>query len=290
MTVSKGLKYRFDLSDGFCREDFQDSLSENGFAVLESVISKELCADTLLRIEKIAEQLNSEHRKLGLPADSGLAFIPALMSFDPHFFQFLEIPELLETAEFWLGKDGILRNQFAQFVEPQKSEHEERLIFHRFHRNFRHLLDAPKVCLDSTLVLSDMTERNGCIYMLPGSHKCGLPRGIEELQSQAVEITAKAGSAIFLDGMTWHREEHNFTDEKLVLLNHQFTRPIIKQYFDFPRLLPESSLSNLPERSKELLGFNSRVPSTLSEFFMGASSEALRRKNCGTESHWVLQS
>lgn len=76
------------------------------------------------------------------------------------------------------------------------------------------------------LPLQDANERNGCMWMVPGSHRWGLREfetveygqcrrklTAEEYASEhAVPVPVSAGSMVLFNAYTWHHSKGNFTD------------------------------------------------------------------------------
>jgi len=74
--------------------------------------------------------------------------------------------------------------------------------------------------------LQDATEDNGCLWIVPGSHKWGLQdytmaadgtcrRRIDReayANEHAVPVPVKAGSAVLFSAWTWHHSKNNHTD------------------------------------------------------------------------------
>lgn len=83
--------------------------------------------------------------------------------------------------------------------------------------------------MSAWIPLQDCDEQNGCVWMVPGSHKRGLREcinrgggsghcrlsfadGKDEIEG-AVPIRAKAGSIVLFHALTWHRSLANHTDQ-----------------------------------------------------------------------------
>ncbi len=257
-----------------------ESLQELGFAIVESVVSEEFCKEALKRILEIKNNTTDTlQRKSLISNGEELPFVHLLMHYDPFFYSLINLPELVEIAEKYVGKSVILRNQFAQFVASYELEHKDRRVFHSFHRNFRLLESTPQISLETTMLLADMTEKNGMLGIIPSSHKLCSKPSETYLSRNELTLTASAGSVFFLDGMTWHREHDNRTNQALPLLSQQYTKPMIRQYFDYPALLDPEKLKELPTGTLKLLGCFNRLPESLEEFCLPPENRAFRRRS-----------
>jgi ectoine hydroxylase-related dioxygenase (phytanoyl-CoA dioxygenase family) len=79
-----------------------------------------------------------------------------------------------------------------------------------------------------------------------------------------VQVTARAGCFILLDGMTFHCGGFNSSAQPRRAINHLYNIPYFKQQISMPLNLDGSALS--PE-ARELLGFSFQEAKSLDEFF-----------------------
>lgn len=136
-----------------------------------------------------------------------------------------------------------------------------------YHRQFRFIPNTTGICFDMAIYLSAVEMHKGPIYMVPGSHVWSERLSAAALQELEVDVTAPCGSVLLFDGMTWHREERNYSNELLPLLMQEFVNPVIKQYWDYPRILNQSFADGLTPQVRKLFGFVDRVPASLEDFF-----------------------
>jgi phytanoyl-CoA hydroxylase len=73
------------------------------------------------------------------------------------------------------------------------------------------------------IALDDATIENGCLWIIPGSHKPGVLWPLEAQQdADAIPVEVKAGSIVFFNGYTLHRSFPNRAQSgyRRVLVNH----------------------------------------------------------------------
>lgn len=75
--------------------------------------------------------------------------------------------------------------------------------------------------LNRLLYTQDVGEENGCIVVVPGSHKAGRipPGGHQEPIDGEVRLSPKAGTLVLLHGHVYHRVTPNHTDQPRLSVN-----------------------------------------------------------------------
>lgn len=246
------------------------SLKENGFAILEDVLDREFISTLKDASEEAREDLSDSVGEAVLLERGEYPYVRLPMNFNPVFYDVLGIDPMLSVLDSFFKTNFILRNQICQRVYPNKENDPAKRVFHFYHQNFRHLHFIPGVIVDCVIPLDDSTEFNGVLLAFPQSHRWSDYPTEEELSQRScdlVKLIAPAGSLIFLDGMTWHREDHNRTDQAIDFVLHQFSPPIFKQHFDYPRAIDSSIAETLPDRIRTVLGFDFRVPDSIESYF-----------------------
>jgi len=128
--------------------------------------------------------------------------------------------------------------------------------------------------------LNDFTLENGATHYIKGSHKK------EELTKQidfyknATRATCKAGDMIVFHGRLHHAAGKNTTQQPRHALTINFCRSFMRQRFDYPRMLTKCKDISFSENTKQRLGWNVRVPTSLDEFYL-PEEERLYKPNQG---------
>lgn len=138
---------------------------------------------------------------------------------------------------------------------------------HRVHRDIATYIPGYNARLNMIVMLDDFTVENGATQLLPGSHHREEKPTDEEFEVNCVPITGPAGSVVFFNSYVWHRGGKNLTQHTRVALTSGFTRPFIKPQLDYARMLGEEYGRRLSPLTRQLLGYNSRVPVSLDEWY-----------------------
>lgn len=117
------------------------------------------------------------------------------------------------------------------------------------------------------VVLDDFTEENGATWLLSGSHKIDEKPDENYFYQHADRAIAKKGSVILFDSNIWHAAGKNNTEKARRTLTMAFTRPFFKQQLDYPRFLGYEFGDKLDENLRQVLGYNSRTPENLEEYY-----------------------
>ena len=135
------------------------------------------------------------------------------------------------------------------------------------HRDIRSFTGNFKLMIQMMVVLDDFTMENGATYFLSGSHKSDIKPEEEYFFETAERAIVKKGSIILFDSNLWHAAGKNYTNGQRRVLTMAFTRPFFKQQMDYPRLLGYDFGNEISEDLKQILGYNSRLPENLNEYY-----------------------
>ena len=134
--------------------------------------------------------------------------------------------ELLDSVEVLLGPNILLYNTSFVIKEPQSKAHIS------WHQDLTYWGFNDDKQVAAWIALSDATEENGCMHMIPGSHKGGqLPHrttkdsnnllhhgqtieGVSEEQSRCIPLNA--GEASLHHGWTMHTSYPNKSDDRRI--------------------------------------------------------------------------
>lgn len=134
-----------------------------------------------------------------------------------------------------------------------------------WHRDlpYQHFVSSRPLAVNALFCLDDFTFENGATFVLPASHRDEPLPSQSYIQSNAVQVAAKAGSFIVLDCMIFHAGGMNTTQNARRAINHVYTIPYFKQQINLPASL---SHLDLTEAEKDLLGFGYLEPLSIADY------------------------
>jgi len=196
--------------------DHHAAMERDGFVVFEDVFSPE----EMRELEAMVATFQEEHEaRLRAEGASGISR-PGEISFTDHIAEqdagiraFCERPEFVEMCREFLGPDVDLYWNQTVYKQPEAKRE------FPWHQDDGYTAVDPSPYLTLWLAISDATEENGCISVLPGSHKRGLvPHWGSEIgwvchsaddPDQGILVPVKAGSVIAFWSLTMHKSGPN---------------------------------------------------------------------------------
>jgi ectoine hydroxylase-related dioxygenase (phytanoyl-CoA dioxygenase family) len=212
------------------------SFHENGFLVVPDLLSPE-------QLEELRQMTDAVlDGRLKPDADTGrddfeLQFEPGTIGKDDiprrekirvafhlchnhsYFWNHATRPEIVDVVESLLGRHIKLYTD-QMFVKP--AHHGSEVPFHQDHAYWTQV--EPYNMISCWVALDDATVENGCVHMIPGTHRSLVPHrefggnqkyGLAEEDvdsSREVPVELKAGSAMFHHSLTIHRSFPNRSD------------------------------------------------------------------------------
>jgi ectoine hydroxylase-related dioxygenase (phytanoyl-CoA dioxygenase family) len=234
--------------------------------------------ETRAQMYEVQEKILAEVGIDRLNAAGELGVLRLMMKYSAHFFQFLEIPEILSVIDATVSSTAIMHLQNG-FILPSLKEKPE--IFQTsFHQDFPRVLNGYLASINVMVCIDDFTEETGATLIVPGSHQRMDAPNKDFLKRVAIPVRCPAGSIFIFDSTLWHAAGDNVSGKDRLAINHQFTRSFIKQQIDYVRALGEDKILRLPARTQQLLGYYTRTPASLNDFYQ-AEEKRLYRRNQG---------
>ena len=135
------------------------------------------------------------------------------------------------------------------------------------HRDTNTVIPGYRFRINMLVMLNDFTVENGATQMLPDSQHM-LEKPSEEIFQQGYKtLTGPAGSVVLFDSYLWHRGGQNITDTLRVAHTLSFGPAFVKPQVDYARMLGEAYGEALSPLSRQVLGYNVRVPTSLDEWY-----------------------
>ncbi len=257
------------------------SLSCLGYAVVENVLDSNFLEDSRTAMYSVQDRILSEvgAERLKLAKEEGV--LRLMMKFHPHFFNFLELPQLLAVIDSTVGNTAIMHLQNGFILPSFPSGMQLDDVFQlQLHMDFPRVVNQYLLSVNIFFAIDEFTEQNGGTLIVPGSHQKTNPPDKRLLSELAVPVQCPAGSMLVFDSTLWHAAGRNQSGKDRLAINHQFTRSYIKQQIDYVRALGEEAVLALPPRTQQLLGFYTRTVTSLDEYYL-PEDERLYRKGQG---------
>lgn len=253
-----------------------EALAADGCAVVTEVLAPErvaLMREALYRArERIVDAVGSA--RLERAGERGV--LRCAMRYEPVLLSLLEVPELLALVDATVSPTAIL-HLMNGFVLPSEAAEDGADVFqHRFHRDFPRWLNGYVASVNAFFALDDFRPETGATRVVPGTHQRAEPPEEQELAARAVSLCCPAGSLIAFDSTLWHAAGRNTSGADRLAVNTQFTRSFLKQQIDYVRLLGDEGVRGLPPRTQQLLGWYTRVPTSLDEYYRPAEERLYR--------------
>jgi ectoine hydroxylase-related dioxygenase (phytanoyl-CoA dioxygenase family) len=241
-----------------------DAFARDGFVILADRLPEYQIAnmrDELARVLGLRAKVMEQNRILERTEGTGHHLLEPRSCFLA-WLSHIAMSPVAEALGNALGGMAIL-NSFGA-VDNRKGSNQ---YVSNIHRDVRTFSDGVPVMVQLLLPLDEFSPATGSTWLLPGSHRKDLKPTDAEFYQDARQISAHAGQLIFFDSRLWHAAGVNRTDQMRRALTLTFTRPFWKPQFDYCRYLGAEVVAALPEPTQQLLGYFSRVPSTIEEWY-----------------------
>jgi ectoine hydroxylase-related dioxygenase (phytanoyl-CoA dioxygenase family) len=230
-------------------------LKRDGYLVRERLIDGELLAS----LRAAADELEEEGRRDGNLESKGFGglFVRGLVDRHPAFHALVHYAPLLSVARATLGPQVQIHGTVLRVAYPDLANQNVEWHFHQ------RVVPDPlppfffrPVVLDNLIYLDDITEDNGPLVVIPGSHEWNedLPPGDHSDKPGQVMVTVPAGSVVTSHSSLWHKAlapKPTAKRRRLVIFGHSPTwmKPIDR----IGGGLSEELLKGANEETRELL-------------------------------------
>jgi ectoine hydroxylase-related dioxygenase (phytanoyl-CoA dioxygenase family) len=266
-----------------CRQDPDwlvkalQGLRHLGFAVVEDVVDAALRDETRERMYAVQRAIREDVGEDRLQRAGELGVLRLMLGYDEHFVRFLELPEILALVDATVSATAILHLQNGFVLPPQPRDANGAGTFQQsFHRDFPRHLDGYLASLNTLIAIDDFTPENGGTIVAPGTHQRAERPDDGFLAAVAEPLRCTAGSVVVFDSTLWHAAGRNRSDRDRLGINQQFTRSFIKQQIDYVRALGDELVERQASRTQQLLGWYTRVVTSLDEYYQPAERRLYR--------------
>jgi ectoine hydroxylase-related dioxygenase (phytanoyl-CoA dioxygenase family) len=239
-----------------------------GYAVVEGVLDDATLKRGWQGLYDVQRAIRDELGPYRLERAGELGVLRIMARFDPWFLTLLETPEMLAVVDATVSDTAILHLQNGFILPPARDLENDGDTFQQtFHRDFPRYLDGYVASVNALLTFVDFTPNNGGTLVVPGSHQRADAPDQDYMREAATAVECGAGSMILFDSSLWHAAGVNRWERDRLAVNHQFTRSWIKQQIDYVRALGDELVLAQPPRTQQLLGWYTRVVTSLDEYY-----------------------
>lgn len=232
-----------------------------GWFLFEDVVEASLVRKLIADLEQAYEIRRPIQAKNGVDAETeGTAH--HLLADGKSFLGFIEQAYLDEYIKSFFGGNYILNAFGGNLNRPNYFTYASAV-----HRDVRTYTQDIKLLLNIIVMLDDFSLDNGATYLLSGSHLKADKPSDEEFFSQAHRCAGKSGSIVLWDSNIWHAAGENKTDLPRRSLSLIYSKPFMKQQFDYPRSVGYENADSFSETFRQIVGFNARVPASIDEWY-----------------------
>ena len=250
---------------------FKQQMKQKGWVIFDQVIEPELVDRMKIGLEFCYGQCRSIQIKNGI-ADNNEFTVHHLIGQEDSFLEYLEVTPIHDYARLYFDGPFTL-NSFGGAINTAQS----RSYAHNIHRDVRSYSPVLPIMLNTLVMLDDFTEENGATWMLSGSHKQGPKPTEKEFAKNAEQAIGKRGSVLMFDSNVWHAGGENKTSQVRRSVTPMYSKPFVKQQFDYPRALGYENQIRLSPLMQQIIGYNARTPETLDEWYQPPEKRMYKR-------------
>jgi ectoine hydroxylase-related dioxygenase (phytanoyl-CoA dioxygenase family) len=235
-------------------------MESKGYDVFSGFYTEEICIHFLKQLEKAIDEFVPHEKSERSILDK--YHMHDLLNRDLLFSKKLEDPRLQQILASVLGDYWIMYAYTSSSLPPNGKNYGSRIHVY----SPRWIPNYP-TNLGVIWALDDFTLDNGATYVLPGSHNTPRIPTEDIFNENCIRLSCKRGDLIVFNARLWHRAGENHTEKFRHALTMNVCRPYMKQRMDWVRFIPESITNQLNSQARRILGFDTRLPSNLEEFF-----------------------
>jgi ectoine hydroxylase-related dioxygenase (phytanoyl-CoA dioxygenase family) len=237
-----------------------ENIEIKGYTIVENVIPKSECILISSKLDKLNQEQIKEYGEERLKVLKEWGTIRALIEKDDYFVKTILNQTIFKIISKIIGDTAILHLHNGIVTESS--------IKHwgnKFHRDFDKPFYSDKpLSINAFWAIDDFNEKSGGTWVVPFSHKVKDWPSDEYMNKNATQTIASAGSVLIFDSRLIHRGGDNTSGNYRRAINHQYTKPFIKQQIDFPGIM--QNRFDLESKISQVLGFWSIPPKTVEQF------------------------
>jgi ectoine hydroxylase-related dioxygenase (phytanoyl-CoA dioxygenase family) len=257
-------------------EQTLEGLQHVGFAIVTGVLDTTFLDATQAAMYNVQKKIREVVGEERLKAAGELGVLRLMLKYDSHFFKLLEIPEVLAVIDKTVSETAILHVQNGLLLPSFPLGETPTIFQNQFHMDFSRVLNGYLMSVNTMFAIDEFTAQNGGTLVVPDTHQKSVRPDLDYLRAKAVPVECPAGSMIVFDSTLWHAAGANVSGKDRLGINQQFTRSYIKQQVDYVRALGDEVILAQKPRTQQLLGWYTRVVTSLDEYYRPAAERLYR--------------
>lgn len=251
---------------------YLDQYYERGWVVIPKVFDKKLMNNIILDYEKNSNKFIDIQKKQGIYSK--------VIDTSHHSFlickkmiKLLNKSKLTKFLDIFFNGKYILNTMGLSKVTAEN----DKLYTKKIHRDIRSFDGSSSLWINSLIMLTDSTKDNGATWILEKSRFSEKKPSTKYFFKNAIQAVGKAGDVLIFNGNLWHCAGDNSTSNPRYIITPFFSKPFIKQQLDYPSYFGDSYFTNKSTHIKQILGYYSRTPKNLEEFYQPDSKRFYRK-------------
>lgn len=250
------MKLSYDLAA------YAELMRERGWVIFESAVAPDLVARMRDDLEASWDVCRAHQERNGVAADADRT-VHHLIGIKPSFLDYIDASAPLTPYLEHYFEGRCILNSFGGAINTRGHTS----YAQRIHRDIRSFSGDMPLLLNTLVMLDDFTADNGATYLLGGSHKAAEKPETDDFYARAERAVGPAGSLLVFNSNVWHAGGENKTPGLRRSVTPMYCRPFIKPQFDYPRVLGYDRGEDFTPNTRQILGFNARIPASLDEWY-----------------------
>lgn len=247
-----------------------------GYAAVSGVLEATLLERVRAAMYRVQKAISADIGEDRLHRAGELGVLRLVAKYDQIFLDLLSLPEVLSVVDATVSDTAILHLQNGFILPSFKPGEAPRVFQNRYHMDFPRVLNGYVMSVNVMLAIDEFRADNGATLIIPGSHQKVQPPDFAKAEQLMVPATCPQGSMLIFDSTLYHAAGPNTSGADRLAINHQFTRSYVKQQIDYVRALGDEVVLSQPPRTQQLLGWYTRVVTSLDEYYQPAEKRLYR--------------
>jgi ectoine hydroxylase-related dioxygenase (phytanoyl-CoA dioxygenase family) len=247
-----------------------------GYAAVSGVLDGDMVERIRKAMYRAQAHIKADVGEDRLQRAGELGVLRLVAKYDQVFRDLLALPELLAFVDATVSNTAILHLQNGFILPSFKPGQAPKVFQNRYHMDFPRVLNGFLMSVNVMLAIDEFRADNGATLIIPGSHQQTQAPDFAAAEQLMVPATCPQGSMLIFDSTLYHAAGPNTSGADRLAINHQFTRSYVKQQVDYVRALGADVVLAQPPRTQQLLGWYTRVVTSLDEYYQPAENRLYR--------------